>query len=91
MAFNDEERMGENVKPERYRTQVLAAGQSAPTWMVSALDIDRAIDTLTSTLCRAPVEIEIAEALHISPADYREALRDAEEDAAEESGRWQRK
>jgi DNA-directed RNA polymerase specialized sigma subunit len=84
VAFNDEDRMGENVKPERHRTQVLAAGQNAPTWMVSALDIDRAIDTLTSTLGRVPVDIEIAEALHISSADYREALRDAEEDAAEE-------
>jgi DNA-directed RNA polymerase specialized sigma subunit len=72
------------VKPEGLQTQVFAAGQSAPAWMVSALDIDRAIETLSSTLGRVPVEIEIAEALHISPADYRESLRDAVEDAEEE-------
>jgi DNA-directed RNA polymerase specialized sigma subunit len=91
MAFEDEERMEEHVKPHRLQTQVLAPTQSVPSWMVSALDIDRAIETLSTQLGRAPVEIEVAEALHTSLADYRRILENFEgddsytnEDAAEE-------
>jgi DNA-directed RNA polymerase specialized sigma subunit len=78
MAFNDEERMEEHVKPDRCQTGVIDPGHSTPAWMVSALDIDRAIETLASRLGRAPVEIEVVEALHTSLADYREALRGLE-------------
>jgi DNA-directed RNA polymerase specialized sigma subunit len=86
--------MEENVKPHRFQTRTVAPRQNTPAWMVSALDIDRAIVTLSSTLGRTPVETEVAEALHISLADYHEALRAPEhverddfyayEDAAEE-------
>jgi DNA-directed RNA polymerase specialized sigma subunit len=67
--------MEENVKPDRFQTRTVAPRQSTPAWMVPALDIDRAIETLSSTLGRMPVETEVAEALHISLADYHEALR----------------
>jgi DNA-directed RNA polymerase specialized sigma subunit len=77
MAFNDGERMEEHVKPRGFQTRVMAPRHGAPAWLVSA-DIDRAIETLSSKLGRAPVEIEVAEALHTSVADYREAQRGLE-------------
>jgi Sigma-70 region 3 len=78
MAFNDKEHGDKNIKPESFSQRVLASRQSAPSWMLTALKVDRAIETLSSTLGRVPAEVEIAEALQISIADYRNALCDLE-------------
>jgi hypothetical protein len=79
MAFNDERRMEEHVTPDRCQTRVMDPRHSTPARMVSVPDIDQAIETLSFKLGRAPVEIEVAEALHTTLADYGKALRGLED------------
>ena len=55
--------------------QVLTPPQGNPTWHVSAPDIERAIQTLSAKLSRAPTQTEIAEELRIDLATYWQVLR----------------
>lgn len=66
--------MGGNVKSDRLITRTSATRQSTPAWVISAFDIERAIETLPVGLKGDLTQIEVADELRASPTDYRECL-----------------
>jgi DNA-directed RNA polymerase specialized sigma subunit len=70
--------MQEDLGRSRCHPVALFQQQSAPAWMVSATDIQRAIQTLSCASGRVPTDSEIAQLLRIDLADYRLALRHLE-------------
>jgi hypothetical protein len=67
-------RTGGTQQTPRCLQQAIAPPQSIPAWHVSAPDIERAIQTLSAKLGRAPTQIEIAEELRIDLITYWQVL-----------------
>jgi DNA-directed RNA polymerase specialized sigma subunit len=70
--------MQQDSKRGKQYAGAISPRQNPPAWMVSTLDIERAIKTLSCEYGRVPSDSEIAQQLHVDLADYRLALRDAD-------------
>jgi DNA-directed RNA polymerase specialized sigma subunit len=78
LRLASEDDMQEDSKRGNKYAEAISARQNCPAWMVSTLEIERAIKTLSCEYGRIPSDSEIAQQLHVDLADHRLALHHRE-------------
>jgi DNA-directed RNA polymerase specialized sigma subunit len=89
LGLGSQDDMQEDSEPGNKYAGAISPRQNPPAWVVSTLDIERAIKTLSCEYGRVPSDSEIAQQLNVNLADYRLALhhrRGRQNDDADSEG-----